>query len=126
MPDNFASGNIHRHQSDLHYHLRLCGHFFVISLQLKRLAETGMNLLTAALVAELAVLFVGLPLLIRLLPVRISPLPVLWMAAVYALFMLRRTPGFDPGRLWNAGALKYSLGSVLELFAVGAVIVTIV
>ena len=83
-----------------------------------------MNLGKGALITELALLFVGLPVLFRLLPVRLSPLPALWLAALYCLYVLRRAPGPNALRLWNAGPLAGSIGSVLAVFAIAAVIIT--
>jgi membrane protease YdiL (CAAX protease family) len=83
-----------------------------------------MNPVKGALIAELALLFVGLPLLFRLLPVRLSPLPALWLATLYCLYVLRRTSGAQALSLWNAAPLAGSLGSVLAVFGVAAVVIT--
>ncbi len=83
-----------------------------------------MNPPKGALIAELILLFVGLPILFRLLPVRLSPLPALWLAALYCLRVLRRTSGFNATRLWNAGPLAGSIGSVLAIFTIAAIVIT--
>ena len=74
-----------------------------------------------ALLVEFAVLYVGLPLGYRFSPVRLPALPVLWAVAGYALWRLLADPGFDRGKLWNAGQLPGRLGTILAVFAVGAV-----
>ena len=86
--------------------------------------ERRMNPGKGALIAELATLFVGLPVLFRLFPVRLSPLPALWLAALYCIHVLRRASGPSAIRLWNAGPLANSIGSVLGVFTVAAVIIT--
>jgi membrane protease YdiL (CAAX protease family) len=83
-----------------------------------------MNPGKGALMAELVLLFVGSPVLFRLLPVRLSPLPALWLAALYCLHVLRHAPGFNAMRLWNAGPLAGSIGNILAVFAMAAVVIT--
>ncbi len=83
-----------------------------------------MNPGKGALIAELALLFVGLPVLFRLLPVRLSPLPPLWLAALYCFHVLRRASGPHAMQLWNAGPLGGSIGNVLLVFAIAAVVIT--
>jgi membrane protease YdiL (CAAX protease family) len=83
-----------------------------------------MNPGKGALIAELAVLFVGLPILFRVLPVRLSPLPPLWLAALYCVHVLRRASGGNAIQLWNAGPLTGSIGNVLAVFAIAAVVIT--
>jgi membrane protease YdiL (CAAX protease family) len=89
-----------------------------------RMAGAGMNLDKGTLVAELLVLFLVLPALFRLLPMRLSPLPALWAASLYCLFVLRHAPGFSAAWLWNARPMASSLGNVLTVFAVAAVVLT--
>jgi membrane protease YdiL (CAAX protease family) len=84
-----------------------------------------MNPGKGSLIAELALLFVGLPVLFRLLPVRLSPLPALWLAALYCIYVLRRPSEPHPVRLWNAAPLAGSIGSVLAIFAFAAVVITV-
>lgn len=72
------------------------------------------------LVAELLLIFVGLPLGYRFSPVPIPPLPLLWVVAGYAWWRLLRDPRFDRVRLWNLGALPGRLGAILAIFAVAA------
>ena len=59
-----------------------------------------MNPGNGTLAAELVLLFVGFPVLFRLLPVRMSPLPALWLAALYCLYVLRRASGANE---WGFG-----------------------
>ena len=77
------------------------------------------------LIAEFLLLFVAAPLLLRLQPVRHSPVPALWLASLYCLLVLRSTAGFQPQRLWNAQPLAHSLPSVLALFALAAMVATL-
>jgi membrane protease YdiL (CAAX protease family) len=79
---------------------------------------------SATLVTEFLLLFVVLPLAFRLLPRQGSPLPALWAAAAYCLYVLFRSSGFDSSRLWNSRPLSGSLGSILSIFAITAVITT--
>jgi membrane protease YdiL (CAAX protease family) len=83
-----------------------------------------MNPHKGALITEFILLFVGLPVLFRLLPVRLSPLPALWLAALYCLCVLRRTSGFNSTLLWNAEPLAGSIGSVLAIFTIAAIVIT--
>lgn len=77
------------------------------------------------LIVELALLFMGFPVLFRLLPVRLSPLPALWLAAAYCIWVLRHAAGPIALRLWNAWPLHGSIGSVLAIFALAAVIIIV-
>lgn len=74
------------------------------------------------LVVELLVIYIGLPLGYRFSPWRIPALPLLWLVAGYAWWMLRRDAGFDAGKLWNAGPLWRSLPGILAPFAIAAVL----
>jgi len=74
------------------------------------------------LIAEFVVIFVVLPLAYRLSPVRAPALPVLWLAAGYALWQLLRDPHFNRGRLWNAGPLTSHLGAILAIFGLVALV----
>jgi membrane protease YdiL (CAAX protease family) len=74
-------------------------------------------------VLEFVLLFVALPIVFRLLPVRLSPLPPLWVAAIYCYFVLRSN-GYDRNALWNPVPLHAQLLSVLAGFALTAVVVT--
>jgi membrane protease YdiL (CAAX protease family) len=78
-----------------------------------------------ALIAELAVIFVALPLLFRLLPLRLSPLPALWLAALYCVYILRRGPGPSVSKLWNPAPLEGSIGNLLAIFSIAAVAITL-
>ncbi len=70
----------------------------------------------AALIVELVVLFVALPLGYRFSPVKLPALPVLWIVAGYAFWQLLRDPHFDRARLWNACQLSSRLGLILTIF----------
>lgn len=74
------------------------------------------------LVAEILVLFVGLPLGYRYSPVQIPALPVLWVVAGYALWRLSRDKSFDLHRLWNPAPLAGCFGVMFLSFAVVALL----
>jgi membrane protease YdiL (CAAX protease family) len=73
-----------------------------------------------ALIFELVLLFVILPLAYRFSPVRIPALPLLWIVAGYALWQLLRDPRFDRAQLWNPAPLTVHLWTVLAVFGVVA------
>ena len=79
-----------------------------------------------ALIAEFLLLFVVFPVGFRFLSLRLSPIPFLWVAAGYCLWVLRRAPEFDRTRLWNAAALRRALPGMLLLFLVVALGMTLV
>lgn len=76
--------------------------------------------------AEFLILFAAVPLLLWL-PIGSSlpRLPLLWIAAAYALRALRRDPGFDRRELWNATPLRRQLPQVLALFGAGVVVISV-
>jgi len=74
---------------------------------------------------EFVLLFVALPLGFRFLPMRVSPLPVLWAAALYCYLVLRATPGFNRSKFLNASPLAGSLPSVLLGFVFAAILVAL-
>jgi membrane protease YdiL (CAAX protease family) len=74
------------------------------------------------LIAEFLLLFVALPVVFRLLPVRLSPLPALWLAAWYCAWTLRRAP--EPVSYWNTRGLAASLPGIVAIFAASAIAVT--
>ncbi len=76
-----------------------------------------------ALIAELLVFFVALPLAYRFAPVRIPALPVLWVITAYAWWQLARDTRFDRARMWNIGALPGRVGAILAIFAVVALVI---
>lgn len=76
----------------------------------------------SALAVEFILLFVLLPLGYRFSPVRLSPLPWLWVAALYCYLVLRHSADFPMTRLWNAAAGTGRLSSVLTIFAVVTVV----
>src|SRR5262249_20077947 len=84
-----------------------------------------MALSRPGLVVEFVLLFVAMPVGFRLLPVRISPIPALWLAALYCYFILRLMPAFSHKWLWNATPLFSSLGSMFLGFAVAAVLIAL-
>lgn len=75
------------------------------------------------LALEFAVLFLGVPLLLRYGPRKIPPLPVLWLVSAVCIFALLRDRAFDRAQLWNAEPLASHLGSILVLFVFGAAII---
>lgn len=77
----------------------------------------------AALVVEFLLLFVALPLGYRFSPRPIPPLPVLWAAALYCYWQLRRDATFSPALLWNSQAARAQLPSILLCFLVCAALV---
>jgi uncharacterized protein len=77
------------------------------------------------LVAELTVIFVGLPLGYRFSPVRIPALPLLWLVAAYACWQLGRDHSFDRSRLWNSAPVARYLGVILLLFSAAAMVLWI-
>jgi len=77
----------------------------------------------AALWIEFLVLFVGLPLGYRFSPRPIPALPVLWVAALYCYWQLRRDPTFPLILLWNPGATAGQLLSIFVCFGIAAAIV---
>jgi membrane protease YdiL (CAAX protease family) len=76
-----------------------------------------------ALVAELIVLFVLLPIAFRYKPFPFPPIPALWLLMAYCLFRLLHDPAFDRKRLWNPAALPATAAHILIAFAVVAVLV---
>lgn len=72
------------------------------------------------LIAELLVIFVGLPLGYRFSPVKLPALPLLWLVAGYAWWQLARDKSFEKGRLWNAAPLVGELRTIVPIFAVVA------
>jgi membrane protease YdiL (CAAX protease family) len=76
-----------------------------------------------ALIAELVLLFVGLPLAYRFSPLRIPVLPLLWAVTLYAWILLLRDPQFNRARLWKGGAIPAQLWSILAIFAAAAALI---
>ena len=77
----------------------------------------------AALVIEFLLLFVAMPLGYRFSPRPIPPLPILWAAAIYCYWQLRRDPTFSRSQLWNTGPFVSQLPSILLCFVICAVLV---
>ena len=77
------------------------------------------------LILEFALLFLALPLGLSYLPWKLPPLPVLWAAMAYCLFVLLRDPGFDRSHLWNTAPLSASLAHILLLFGVAALAISL-
>ena len=86
------------------------------------MSEQRMNPGNGTLMAELGLLFVGFPVLFRLFPVRLSPLPALWLAALYRIYALRRASGSNAMGLWNAGPLADSILSRCGPHRIGTII----
>ena len=77
----------------------------------------------AALLVEFLLLFLGVPLGYRFSPRPIPALPVLWAAALYCYWQLRRDPTFSAEVLWNPGPARAQLPSILACFVVAAAVV---
>jgi hypothetical protein len=75
---------------------------------------------------ELLLIFVGLPLGYRYSPWRIPALPLLWAVAGYAWWRLSQAPQsgqrFDLHRFWNPQPLAGSLGGILGIFGIVALL----
>jgi uncharacterized protein len=78
-----------------------------------------------ALWIEFLLLFVGMPLGYRFSPRPIPALPVLWVAALFCWWQLRRDPGFSRALLWNRAPAVGQLPSILLCFVVVAAAVWI-
>jgi membrane protease YdiL (CAAX protease family) len=76
-----------------------------------------------ALIAELVLLFVVLPLAFRFKPFPFPPIPALWLLAGYCLYRLLRDSAFDRKLLWNGHALPGVALQVLLIFGVTAALV---
>jgi membrane protease YdiL (CAAX protease family) len=71
---------------------------------------------SALLWFEFLILFVALPLGVRLSPVRLPLLPLLWLATLYCYLVLRADPTFSRPQLWKACAIAPYLENVLTTF----------
>jgi uncharacterized protein len=78
-----------------------------------------------ALWIEFLLLFIGVPVGYRLSPRPIPALPLLWVAALYCWWQLRRDPRFPQGLLWNPGPAVRQLPSILVCFVMVAALVWI-
>ncbi len=78
-----------------------------------------------ALWIEFLLLFVGVPLGYRFSPRPIPALPLLWVAALYCWWQLRRDPKFSRALLWNPEPAVRQLASIVVCFVVVAAIVWI-
>jgi len=76
-----------------------------------------------ALWVEFLLLFVAIPLGYRFSPRPIPALPVLWVAALYCYWQLRRDPTFSRALLWNPQPAAGQLPSIFICFLVVAGIV---
>ena len=77
------------------------------------------------LVLEFVLLFVAMPLAYRFSPVRIPPLPLLWVVTAYAWWQLLRDSHFLRAKLWNIAALSVHLCAILAIFAVVAALLAL-
>jgi membrane protease YdiL (CAAX protease family) len=75
------------------------------------------------LIAEMALLFIVLPLAFRFKLVPVPPIPALWLMAAYCWYRLRTDPAFDRRLLWNPGALPAAAPQILAIFAACALMV---
>ena len=76
-----------------------------------------------SLAIEFLALFVLLPLGFRFSPVRVPALPLLWIVAGYAWWILLRDTRFDRSKLWNTAPLAAHLPAILAIFAVAAILI---
>ena len=76
-----------------------------------------------ALITELLVLFVLLPLAFRFKPFSFPPIPALWLLTAYCLYRLLHDASFDRRHLWNPAALRGSAAQILIAFALVALMV---
>jgi membrane protease YdiL (CAAX protease family) len=76
------------------------------------------------LVLEFVLLY-GSPLLVARLPFRVNPLPLLWLATLYCLWILRADPQFDGACLSSGTAPRKAGRGILVLFCAVALMVTI-
>ncbi len=74
----------------------------------------------AGLWGEFLFIFVVLPLAFRFRLIPLSPIPALWVVAVYCFYRLWSDPEFDRRRLWNAKAFWPRAWQIFLLFAVCA------
>jgi membrane protease YdiL (CAAX protease family) len=75
-----------------------------------------------ALIVELLVLFVGVPLACRVAVLRVPALPLLWLGTAYAAWQLRRDPHFNRELLWNVHALAPALPWIVAMFVPAALL----
>jgi len=80
----------------------------------------------AALWIEFLLLFFALPLGYRFSPRQVPALPVLWIAALYCYWQLRRDPTFSQRLLWNPAPARAQLPSILLCFLICAALVWLV
>lgn len=76
-----------------------------------------------ALIAELLLFFVVLPLAFRFKPFPFPPIPALWLLAAYCLYRLFQDAAFDRKLLWNGQAFPGAAFEVLLIFTVLALMV---
>lgn len=76
-----------------------------------------------ALLIELLVLYIALPLAYRFSPVRVPALPVLWVVAAYAWWRLLANPAFDRAHLWSAGQIHGRVLTIFGAFAISAAVI---
>jgi uncharacterized protein len=78
-----------------------------------------------ARLAEYLILFAAVPLILCLRAgAELPRLPLLWIAAAFALQMLWRDPTFKRRELWNSSPLWRHLPQILALFAAGVFVVS--
>lgn len=75
------------------------------------------------LIAELLVLFFGLPLCFRFRLIPLLPIPALWLFTAYCLFILLNDRAFDRRLLWRPELLPAAAPQILVIFAVCALAV---
>jgi uncharacterized protein len=76
-----------------------------------------------ALIAEMVLLFLGLPLAFRFKLVPVPPIPALWLLAAYCLYWLLNNATFDRKLLWNPASLPAVAPQILAIFVACALLV---
>jgi membrane protease YdiL (CAAX protease family) len=75
--------------------------------------------------SEFLFIFGVLPVAFRFRLIPLSPIPALWVVAIYCVYRLWSDPEFDRRKLWNAGAFPPQARPIFLLFAVCALGVTV-
>ena len=77
----------------------------------------------SALMGEMVLLFVLLPLAFRFRLVPLPPIPALWLLMAYCLYRLLNDVAFNRKKLWNPQSLPASAWQIIVVFAASAVVV---
>lgn len=76
-----------------------------------------------ALIAELVVLFVILPVAFRFKLIPLPPIPALWLLAAYCSYRLLEDATFDRKQLWKPEALSSAAPQIFALFSISALLI---